>query len=304
MALSKCAPVLTDPLGREMAEHGTAMFPVACYHDDLREMAVSWHWHEELEVLTVERGTARLGVNGTEYILRQGEGFFINAGILHAVWAENPAEECRLHSIVFHPRFVEGSTQSILWLNYVEPLTTDASRSCVSLSGAREWEAAALQAIESGWHACAAESEGFAFEVREALSKIVFLLQRYSSAEKKPSAKRLREAERMKTMLRYIQAFYGEELTLEKIAKSANISANECLRCFRGVIGISPMQYVRQIRLQKASELLALTDLKISAIGALCGFQEMSYFSKAFREQNGCAPSEYRRLRRSSCEKA
>ena len=69
MAVSSCKPIATDRLGREMVEHGTAMFPVACYHDDLKEMAVSWHWHEELEVLVVEKGNVRVGVNGTEYVL-------------------------------------------------------------------------------------------------------------------------------------------------------------------------------------------------------------------------------------------
>lgn len=295
MALSECKPISTDWLGRELIAHGTAMFPVACYHDDLSEMSVSWHWHEELEVLIVEKGAAQIGINGTDYTLKQGEGFFINAGILHGVWMEKQALECRLLSIVFHPRFVGGSVESVLWQKYVEPLTTDAGRSCVFFTGTQEWEKTVIQAIENAWQACVAEREGFEFEVREALSEIVFLLQKYSEAEKSPSAKKLREEERMKAMLRYIQTSYGEELTLEKIAKSANISKNECLRCFQSIIGTSPMQYVRQTRLQKAMELLTLTDLKVSAIGTLCGFQEMSYFAKTFREQNGCTPSEYRR---------
>lgn len=299
MALSKCKPVLTDQLGREMIEHGTAMFPVACYHDNLKEMAVAWHWHEELEALIVEEGTARIGVNGAEYVLNRGEGFFINAGVLHAVWMENQVGNCRLHSIVFHPRFVGGGTECILWQKYVEPLITDSGRSCVYFSNTKEWEQAAIQAIEGGWNACAEEAEGFEFEVREALSRMVLLLQKYAVAGKKPSAKRLREEERMKTMLRYVQDFYGEELTLSRIAKSANVSENECLRCFRSVIGNSPMQYVKQTRLQRAAELLVLTDFKVSDIGVLCGFQEMSYFAKTFRAQNGCTPSEYRLRRRS-----
>lgn len=295
MAVSKCKPVLTDRLGREMIEHGTAMFPVACYHDDLKEMAVSWHWHEELEALVVEKGSVRIGVNGTEYVLKQGEGFFVNAGVLHAVWMENTVGDCRLRSIVFHPRLVGGSTESILWQKYVEPLITDAGRPYVSFSGRQAWEAEAIQAIECGWEACATEADGFEFEVREQFSKVIFLLQKYATSKEKPSGKRLREEERTKTMLQFIRSFYGEELTLGQIAQSANVSENECLRCFRGIIGVSPMQYVKQTRIQKAMELLVLTDLKVSDIGSLCGFQEMSYFAKAFRAQTGCTPSQYRK---------
>ena len=60
------------------------------------------------------------------------------------------------------------------------------------------------------------------------------------------------------------------------------------------MIGRSPIQYVKQVRIQKAAELLLGTDLKISDIGLQCGFQEMSYFAKAFRELKGCTPHEFR----------
>ena len=85
MALSTCGPVSTDGRGRELIKHGTSLFPAACYHDNLSEEAVSWHWHDELEAFIVESGAARAAVNGTEHILRRGEGIFINAGVLHGV---------------------------------------------------------------------------------------------------------------------------------------------------------------------------------------------------------------------------
>ena len=294
MALSKCGPISIDARGRELIEHGTALFPVACYHDDLREMEVAWHWHEEVEIFVIEKGTARVSVNGTDYLVKQGEGFFINTGILHGVWQEG-TEQCRLHSIVFHPRFVGGGMDSILWQKYLEPLLTDASRPCALFSNASAWEAAASQAIESAWQLCVLEEEGFEFQVRELLSRIVLLLfQNRPLSAKRPSERALRDSERTKAMLQFIREHYGEELTLTQIAESANISASECLRCFRSVIGRSPIQYVRQVRIQKAAELLLGTDQKISDIGAQCGFQGMSYFSKAFRELKGCTPSEFR----------
>ena len=60
MALSRCIPVSTDAKGREPIEHGTALFPAACYHDDLQIMECAWHWHEELEVFVAEKDTARV----------------------------------------------------------------------------------------------------------------------------------------------------------------------------------------------------------------------------------------------------
>lgn len=96
-------------------------------------------------------------------------------------------------------------------------------------------------------------------------------------------------------MLQYIQERYSGELTLAGIAESAAVSENECLRCFRSMIGCTPIQYVKQVRIQKAAELLSSTNRKISDIGAECGFQEMSYFAKTFRELKGCTPGEFRK---------
>ena len=55
MALNKCVGT-TDEQGRELLEHGTVLFPVACYHDDLQTDEVPWHWHEEMETALVEVG--------------------------------------------------------------------------------------------------------------------------------------------------------------------------------------------------------------------------------------------------------
>ena len=248
MALSSCIPVSTDAKGRKLIEHGTALFPVACYHDDLQRLEVAWYWHEALEVLVVEKGTARVSVNGADHLVRQDEGFFINTGILHGAWQEG-AEPCRLHSIVFHPRFVGGSVDSILWQKYLEPLLTDSSWPCVYFSNRSVWEAAASKIIEAAWQLCVSEEEGFEFRTRELLSQIVLLLfQNQPLTEKKTSEKVIRDGKRTKAMLQYIQAHYHEEISLLQIAESAHICESECLWCFRSVIGRSPIQYVKQVR--------------------------------------------------------
>ena len=295
MALRVCGPVTTDRQGRELIEHGTALFPVACYHDRLSETAVPWHWHDEMEILVVESGRTRVSVNGTDCLVAQGEGFFINAGALHGAWPEGE-DVCCVRSIVFHPRLVGGSVDSILWQKYLEPLLCDPCRPWVHFPNAQEWEAEASRAIQEAWQAGVSEGEGFEFEVREQLSRLIFLLAKHCpGTEKRPSEKALREGERVKVMLQYIQEHYHEELTLAKIAASAAVSENECLRCFRSMIGSTPIQYVKHVRIQKAAELLTATGRRISDIGAECGFQEMSYFAKTFRELKGCTPGAFRR---------
>ena len=86
----------------------------------------------------------------------------------------------------------------------------------------------------------------------------------------------------------------AEELTVERIAASVALSESACLRSFRQMLGITPIQYVKQFRVEKAAELLRSTRLKTGEIGMECGFADGSYFIKTFREIKHCTPKEYR----------
>lgn len=302
MALSFCNST-TDRQRRELVRHGTAPFPLACYrHNGKTVNTVPWHWHDELETVLVREGRVTVSVEGESRELGPGEGCFIAAGALHHVWREGE-ETVDLHSMVFHPRLVGGSVESVFWQDYLLPLLSDAASRCVWFSENVPWEREALEAMERAWRACGEEPPGFEFLAREGLSRVVFLLSGHRPAVKKgPSEKTLRDGKRIKVMLRFIQEHYPEELTAARIAQSAAVSESECLRCFKSMIGATPIQYVKQLRVQRAAELLEVTEEKISDIGAACGFQEMSYFARTFRELKGVTPRQYRLERQGASE--
>lgn len=294
MALTLC-DTQTNEQGRELAQHGTVQFPIACYHDDLTIAPVPWHWHPELEVFTVSEGTAVAAAGAERFTLRRGEGMFINAGVLHAVW-EHGESRCRLHSAVFHPRLVGGSLDSVFWSKYLQPLVGEGGQACVHFNGSEDWHMQAVQSVEGAWNSCAQEQPGYEFRVREELSRLILLLaRRHASAFSAKSEKVLRDEGRVKRMLEYIHRNYAARLTTAGIANAAAVSESECLRCFRSVIGQPPIQYVTQYRIQRAAEFLSASTLSIAEIGAKCGFQDASYFAKTFHALKECTPSDYRR---------
>lgn len=200
-----------------------------------------------------------------------------------------------MRSIVFHPRLVGGGIDSVFWQSYVQPVLSNTGLRCVLFKPGTAWNDEAIRYILTAWTACVEEPAGYELRVRSALSELAFLLVSHCPAEQmRPTEKALRNEGRIKAMLSYIQEHIQEELTIAVIAQSAAISESECLCCFRDMLGTTPIRYVRQLRIQRSVELLESTDLKISEIGALCGFQEMSYFSKSFRDAKGCTPKEYR----------
>lgn len=302
MALSECV-VAVDDLGRELLQHGTVDFPIACYHDDLRGAGVPWHWHEELEAAVITQGSCIIAAGKEKYELKTGDGFFINTGILHGCW-DPEKTGCRFHSLVFHPRLVGGSGDSVFYGKYLMPLLQNHALEGLCLRGEEPWQREALLRIEEAWQACVREEPGYEFRVRSALSELTLgLVSNLPEQEKQAGSKALRDSQRIKTMLRFIHDHYASELDTAAIAASAAISESECLRCFRSAIGTTPIRYVRQYRLRMSEQLLSATQMRIADISAGCGFPDVSYFTKTFRELKGCTPSEFRRRQRVLQEK-
>lgn len=286
--------VNVDSKGMDIARHGTAAFPVASYHDDLSKYDIAWHWHEEMEAVVLTQGSVVFAAGNRKYTLQAGEGFFINSGALHGAWALDTSG-CKFHSLVFHPRLVGGSSDSVFYQNYVRPLMENAALEGLVLSPRIPWQADACAAIENAWQACAQEPVGYEFQVRTNLSQLLCLLQSSNPGSGAPNKKQLRSAERIKNMLRYIHENFSQDLNTTMIATSAGVSESECLRCFHTIIGTTPIQYLRQYRIQRSAQMLVQSQEPVSEIASRCGFQDVSYFTKTFRELRGCAPSEYRK---------
>lgn len=293
MALSPCNTTV-DNSNRELVEHGTVAFPIAFYHDDLGEGEVPWHWHEEWEAVFIPSGTCTVAAGAEKYTLGPGEGFFVNSGVLHGCW-DLEDSGCRFHSMVFHPRLVGGSLDSVCHQSYVQPLTGNRDFPAIHLRPGIPWQAEALDAIERAWQTGVSEPWGYELRVRAALSELLLLLAAHVPAEPTPRGTRAaREGERIKGMLQYIHDHWNEPLTTAAIAASVSVSQSEALRCFRSAIGTTPIAYVRSYRINQAAQMLASGDIRIADIGETCGFTDMSYFTKTFRELKGCTPSEFR----------
>lgn len=296
MAISVCDSIISDQ-GQELKEHGTTFFPIACYNNNLTQIPTPWHWHEELEAMIVVQGRARIVAGSRTLYVSAGNGAFINANTLHsAEAAPDSGADCIMRSFVFHPRLVGGSMDSVFWHKYLQPILRHPGFPGICLEQDVPWMKTALYAIEEAWNACVQERIGYEFATRDMLSRLILLLRQHLiHAEASVSGKNLRDEARIKQMLQFIHEQYASSITLPQIAGCASVSESECLRCFHSTVGVSPMAYVKKYRLQKAADLLRTTGTKIQDIGALCGFQEMSYFAKTFRKVYGCTPSEWRR---------
>ena len=101
---------------------------------------------------------------------------------------------------------------------------------------------------------------------------------------------------RIQKMLSYIYEHYAETVTLEDIAKSANISRSEAGRCFNIYMGCSPVEALIQYRLQMAHRMLTDVTLSLREISEACGFNSVNYFSRRCKKMYGYTPGLSRAL--------
>lgn len=284
-----------DRYFREQVQHGTTAFPCACYYDDLTKEDVPWHWHDELEAAIVTQGVIHVVIGSEQFDLDTGDGFFVNASALHSCQGLTP-DGCRLHSLVFHPRLIGGSAESSFNQAYVLPVTQNKGFAGMRLDRDNSWQKDVLDALEAAWQACVQEPARFDLKVRYMLSGALALIAEHVVSMKTDvSPKHLRDSERIKAMLQFIMDNYGEAIDTAAIAHSVSVSESECLRCFRATIGTTPIRYLREYRIEQAANRLAGSQASISDIAAACGFGDISFFTKTFREMKGDTPKTYRK---------
>ncbi|WP_113928860.1 response regulator [Bacillus sp. P14.5] len=94
--------------------------------------------------------------------------------------------------------------------------------------------------------------------------------------------------------LHYIHANYTEELTLQNVADHIHISRNYFSILFKRLMDQNFIDYVIELRVKKAKELLRQTSLKVYEVAANAGFNDVKYFSKLFKKVTGQSPGDYR----------
>ena len=93
----------------------------------------------------------------------------------------------------------------------------------------------------------------------------------------------------------YLDANYSETITLDSLAALTHMNKYYLAHTFTKYVGLSPINYLLQKRIQEGKSLLESTSYSIAQISDMLGFSSQSYFSQAFRKATGMTPMQYRK---------
>lgn len=130
---------------------------------------------------------------------------------------------------------------------------------------------------------------------RVLLDRILQALVREQQTQYAPSS-RFRPVQQAMTFME--QHCADSALGMETVASAVGVSDGQLRRLFQELYRLSPGQYLHNLRISRAQELLTETDMTVGEVAAACGFSTLYYFSDAFHRATGASPSDYRRANR------
>lgn len=291
----------------EITDHSNAAFPLRMYTNTFQnfvDFIISRHWHPELEFTLVLEGRTEVCVDNESIILSQGEGILINANAMHMMRPVPERPDTTVASIVFSPFLLESDIGAVVHEKYMAPYLQCSSLPALFLAPDLPWQAHVLNCL---WQIHALgndDSFGTELRIRNLLCDawLAIALNTRQTIEKALAA--LRDAPagplvplaetRAKHMVAFIHAHYAENITIDDIAASANISRSECFRTFHARIHQKPIEYLIECRIANAQRMLRETNLPITDIASACGFNHSSYFCRLFKDKCGISPKAYR----------
>ena len=286
--------ILTDENMMETIQHGSKEYPFHFYYDNLELFdfhCIEWHWHTEFEFVYVETGTVYFGISEKQFALSEGQGVFINSKILHRYFSQ---EKAIVPNFVLMPVFL-APQDSLIYQKYVLPIMSSPMDYQI-FSSDIPWQAQVLSLMRE---ITAAQEKTCDVELVSSylIQKIWHILYQNTDVEhmgKKENYSASSQA-RLQLMMQYIHQDFAYNISLSDIADQAKVSKSTALNLFHRYLGISPVTYLVNYRLQEAAKLLASTEKKVTVISKDTGFDNVDYFCKAFKKYYKLTPTEYRK---------
>lgn len=281
----------------EPIHHGNEKMNIAFYHHDTHKGGIlsgtfAAHYHSEYEIVYVHRGSILFYLNGVHQRVNAGEALIINKNVIHGCDSSND-EHASFMCIVFGEQFVFSDSADALYEKYFLPLHLSNKEFPVFIRGDTECNKQLLSVIASLCRSGSMHLSGCELEWRIDLLKLFHIaIANHIFIDGKQYQNKNISA--IRTALSYIEKNYTEPISISQLARQTGFSTEYFCRIFKLLAQKTPVEYITSLRLKQAKHLLTHTEDSISSIAGASGFNDVNYFSRCFKKQNGMTPRQYR----------
>lgn len=265
--------------------------------------SIDEHAHEFIELVLFAEGTTIHEYAGKRFELTPGDVFIIHPGEPHA-YADG--RNVKLWNCIFLPEVLMPDLEYLKRMDgffdmvMVEPFF----RSEAGMRNKLHLDAPTRIRVEELLTEMRLELErktpGYEASARAMLIQLLVYVARFraklnSEAKEADNEELSGKRSLIRDCIRYIEEHYPEEIRLDNLADRAYLSPEYFSKVFKRLTSQTPIEFINNVRLEKAKNLLASSALPVTDIAYRTGFHDSNYFSRQFKKSTGLTPGDYRK---------
>lgn len=281
----------------ENARHGEEIFPLQKYITTLWKdyPYVTAHWHEEAEFTKIKKGSCTYQIYLETYQVEEGDFLFVPPAVLHAISNEKE-EQMQSETYVFHMNFLGANAADICAIRYLTPLMNQKLLPPFVIKKDHPLYETATEIFEKINTEYEKKFPGYELILKAYLLRLIAELLPYCSRNTAEDALLTEHAKKLKHVLSYINEHYMDELTISELAGLCFFSEYYFMRFFKKYMGMSCVQYIKNVRLERAADRLENGENNTLEVALSCGFSNLSYFHREFKKKYGMTPKKFLQL--------
>lgn len=277
--------------------HGEFTFPYNTYlcSIPLDFSKVPSHWHDEMEIIYIKKGEGQVTVDLQTYHVQEGSIVLILPGQIHEI---DQFEEFRMEyeNIIFHPDMLIPKKMDSASSKFIQPLIHGQITVPTVFTPVYPYYMDIAGPIDACDEICKTKPVGYELYIKSMLFQLFFVLESRCRNYGKV-ATNTKALEKIKSVIKYVENHYMEKIMIADMAALVGFSESHFMRYFKETIGTSFIDYLKEYRLTMAARLLHASDSSILDISEEVGFENLSYFNRAFKKRYHVTPSQYRKSR-------
>jgi AraC family transcriptional regulator, transcriptional activator of pobA len=247
---------------------------------ELGSIASHPHWHNIIEILLVLEGSAIQQIDDNIFPIKKDDIVIIWGNQIHSTYS-NINEECKILVLQFVCDEIYN-VEIIQNLGFFGSLKPDDSL-YPELHATIDQVVKEMNALKTG----------FEYEVKSYLMKFYSFIIRNIDALPVRLNQTGANKEMILKLFDYIENNYGNEITVNKIARYANLSTAHFMRIFKKATGMPFKQYLNFYRVNRSTKLLALGNT-VTSTAAKCGFYDANAYIRTFKKYKKITPKQYK----------
>lgn len=277
----------------EKIQHSSKTMPFSYYKCRIPDYFpnVPLHWHKEIEINYIILGSVEFICGDDKFVATEGDIVLVMPDMLHSVFP-NENSSTFYDTIVFSADMLGLSENDRSSTQFIKPISEGCAEIYPLIKKDHIYYDELKTTVENIFSSAKGNSPALDILMKSELLRFFWILIENKDIKTNDS-----QAEKngfLKPVIEYMNENFSENITVSDLAVKACMSKSYFMQRFKDSAGMGAIEYLSQLRIKKACEILKDSDMSSCDTAFMCGFRNLSNFNRQFRKIVGMTPKEYR----------